>query len=61
MLYEALSSLQYSLRQGLSIRGHCKENGNLMQLLHCHLEDSDDLKLWITRKNIFHEIINEEK
>ena len=50
MLYKVLSSLMYLLRQGLPIRGHCEENGNLMQLLQCRSEDSDDLKSWILRK-----------
>ena len=44
MLYKVLSSLQYLLRQGLSIRGHYEENGNLMQLLQYHSKDSDGLK-----------------
>ena len=34
ILCKVLSSLKYLLRQGLPIRGHLQENGNLMQLLH---------------------------
>ena len=61
MLYKVLSSLQYLLRQGLSIRGHYEENGNLMQLLQCRSEDSDGLKSWISQKKyLSHEIINEQ-
>ena len=45
----------------MAIRGHCEENGNLMQLLQCHSEDSDDLKSWILRKKyLSYEIINEQ-
>ena len=61
MLYKVLSSLKYLLRQGLPIRGHCEESGNLIQLLQCRSEDIDDLKKWISRrKYLSHEIINEQ-
>ena len=61
MLFKVLSSLKYLLRQGLPIRGHYEENGNLMQLLQCRSEDIDDLKTWISRKKyLSHEIINEQ-
>jgi len=61
MLYKVLSSLKYLLRQGLPIRGNSEESGNLMQLLQCHSEDSDDLKKWILQKKyLSHEIINEQ-
>ena len=39
ILCKVLSSLKYLLRQGLPIRGHLEENGNLMQLLQCCLEE----------------------
>ena len=45
----------------MPIRGHFEENSNLMQLLQCRSEDSDDLKSWILRKKyLSHEIINEQ-
>ena len=34
MLLKVMSSLMYLLKQGLSIRGHREEDGNLMQLLY---------------------------
>lgn len=45
------------LRQGLPIRGHYEENGNLMQLLWCHSEDMMILK---HGKYLSREIINEQ-
>ena len=44
MLCKVLSSLKYLLRQGLAIRGHHEETGNLIQLLQCHAEDINGLK-----------------
>jgi len=44
MLKKVLTSLKYLLRQGLPIRGHHEEEGNLMQLLKCRSEDVDCLK-----------------
>ena len=52
--------LKYLLRQGLPIRGHLEENGNLMQLLQCRSEDDDDLRSWILKKYLFHKTINEQ-
>ena len=61
MLLKVLSSLRYLLKQGLPIRGHHEENGNLVQSLQCRSEDIDNLKTWVSRKKyLSHEIINEQ-
>lgn len=39
MLLKVLSILRYLVRQGLAIRGHHDDDGNLIQLLNCHSED----------------------
>ena len=60
MLCKVLSSLKYLLRQGLAIRGHHEETGNLIQLLQCRAEDINGLKTWISKKKyLSHDIINE--
>ena len=47
MLMKELSSVRYLARQGLALRGHKEEDGNLMQLLKCRAEDIQGLGLWI--------------
>ena len=42
-----LSSLRYLLRQGLAIRGHEEEEGNLSQLMKVRAEDNDGMKKWL--------------
>lgn len=60
MLMIQLSSLRHLLRQGLAIRGHDQEEGNLMQLLSLRSEDCCELKGWLKDKNyLSSEIINE--
>ncbi len=55
-----LSSLRHLLHQGLAIRGHDQEEGNLMQLLSLRREDCSELKGWLKDKNyLSSEIINE--
>ena len=39
MLLKVLSTLRYLARQGLAIRGHHDDDGNLIQLLNCRSED----------------------
>lgn len=60
MLMKQLSSLRYLLRQGLALRGHDENEGNLVQLLKLHSEDCDGLKAWLEgKKYLSHEIVNE--
>ena len=55
-----LSSLKMLLRQGLAIRGHTEEEGNLQQLLRLRMEDNPDLKMWIANGDYMSsDIINE--
>ena len=48
------------MRQGLAIRGHVEDEGNLIQLLKLRESDVDGLSEWIKEKNyLSHDIINE--
>jgi hypothetical protein len=47
MLLKQLSSLKYLLRQGLAIRGHTENEGNIMQLLMLRCED---IPQWLIAK-----------
>ena len=49
MLLKYISSLRYLKRQGLAIRGHSDQDGNLHQLVKSRTEDDNDLELqeWI--------------
>lgn len=47
MLMKVLSSLKYLARQGLAIRGHIEDDGNLRQLLQCRTEDIEGLNSWL--------------
>lgn len=47
MLLKQLSSLRYLLRQGLALRGHDENEGNLVQLLLLRTEDCAGLKGWL--------------
>jgi len=61
MLCVVLSSLKYLVRQGLAIRGHNDESGNLWQLLECHSGDVKGLKSWISKKQYFsHKTIDKQ-
>ena len=60
MLLKVLSTLRYLVRQGLAIRGHHDDDGNLIQLLNCRSEDVTSLRSWmLDRKYLSHDIINE--
>ena len=49
------------MRQGLAIRGHHDDDGNLIQLLNCCSEDITSLRSWmLDRKYLSHDIINEQ-
>lgn len=61
MLLKQLSSLRYLLRQGLTIRGHVENEGNLMQLLLLRCEDIPQLNQWLlAKKYLSHDILNEQ-
>ena len=60
MLMKELSSLRYLARQGLAIRGHDEEDGNLRQLLRCCAEDVQGLESWLDdSRYLSHDIVNE--
>ena len=46
-----LSSLRYLMRQGMGVRGHKEEEGNLQQLLKCRAEDIPTLKEWLNHSS----------
>ena len=61
LLLKQLSSLQYLLRQGLAIRGHDDNKGNLLQLLSLRSEDNPEIKTWLCDgKYLLPVIINEQ-
>ena len=47
MLLKQLSSLKFLLRQGLAIRGHDDQEGNLYQLLKLRSQDSVEMQSWL--------------
>jgi hypothetical protein len=60
MLLTEIQCIRYLLRQGLAIRGHGEDEGNLIQLLKLRAPDVDDLSEWINEKHyLSHDIINE--
>ena len=60
-LLKQLSALRYLLRQGLAVRGHTENNGNLYQLLMLWSNEDKEMKQWITdSKYMSHEIITEQ-
>ena len=60
MLLTQLRSLKFLLRQGLSIRGHKENEGNLMQLLKMQSEDSPSLQKWLGDNHYMsHGVVNE--
>ena len=46
-LLKQLSAMKFLLRQGIALRGHCEEEGNLPQLRNAWAEGSTTLKRWI--------------
>ena len=47
LLLKQLDCLQYLTRQGIAIRGHCDEDGNLYQLIKCRADDIVGMQQWI--------------
>ena len=60
-LLKQLESLTYLLRQGLAVRGHKSDEGNLARLLKLRSIDVPALKHWISEKKYFSpDILNEQ-
>ena len=52
-------SLRFLLKQGIAIRGHKDNNGNLVQLLHLRSSDCPNLSKWLKNQHYMsHDIIN---
>ena len=61
MLLKQLSSPKFQLRQGLAIRGHDNQEGNLYQLLKLHSQDSVEMQSWLLQgKYLSPVIVNEQ-
>ena len=59
-LLKQLEVLRFLLRQGIALRGHDEEEGNLLQLLLLWSKESTVLKEWLReRKYLSHTIVNE--
>ncbi|KAI8511315.1 zinc finger, MYM-type [Branchiostoma belcheri] len=59
-LLKQLSAIKYLLRQGLAIRGHRDEDGNLPQLLRTWAEDNKVVSDWIKQGRFMsHDHVNE--
>ena len=55
-----LTSIRYLMRQGLAVRGHKEEEGNLYQLLKCRSDDVPGLSHWLSDgQYLSHEITDE--
>ena len=60
MLLFQLNSLRYLARQGLAVRGHKHEEGNLFQLLKCQASIVHGIDEWLnSAKYLSHDIVNE--
>ena len=60
LLLKQLDCLQYLTRQGIAVRGHHDEDGNLYQLLKCRADDIVGMQQWIEGGSYqSHDIINE--
>ena len=60
MLFTQLTSLKYLMRQGLAVRGHDEEEGNLSQLLKCRSQDKTDIGEWLKNGTYQSHDINNE-
>ncbi|CAF4721389.1 unnamed protein product [Rotaria sp. Silwood1] len=60
MLLIQVKLIKFLLRQGLALRGHIEEEGNLIQLLKSKQDNVNELSSWINEGNyLSHDIINE--
>ncbi|XP_054267247.1 zinc finger MYM-type protein 1-like [Macrosteles quadrilineatus] len=48
-LMTIISSVKYLVRQGMAVRGHKNDEGNLMELLKVRCEDKPSLKQWLEK------------
>jgi hypothetical protein len=56
-----ISSLRYLARQGLAMRGHTDNEGNLQQLIALRSSDAPRLRSWLdARKFMSHDVVNEQ-
>ena len=60
MLFTQLTSLKYLMRQGLAVRRHDEEEGNLSQLLKCRSQDKTDIGEWLKNGTYQSHDINNE-
>lgn len=59
-LLKQITSLRFLLRQGLAIKGHTEDEGNLSQILKLWMKDSDTVQAWLDEeKYMAHDIISE--
>ena len=60
MFIKEVATLRTLLRQGLAVRGHSENEGNLYQILKLLGEDCPDMNMWLRNQNyLSHDIINE--
>ncbi len=60
MFLVQVECVKYLLRQGLALRGHIENEGNLIQLLKLRTADVHGLDSWVANGNyLSHDIINE--
>lgn len=60
MLLIEIQCIKCLLRQGIALRGHVEDEGNLIQLLKLREADVDGLSSWIKEGNyLSHDIVNE--
>jgi len=59
-LLQQLRCIQYLTRQGMAIRGHNNDDGNLLKLIELMSSNIPDLQKWMSSNNyISHDIVNE--
>ena len=60
-LLKIVTSIKFLARQGLALRGHAENSGNLFQLLELRASDCPELQQWLKRKASFtsHDVQNE--
>ena len=59
-IVKQLEAMKFLLRQGIALRGHLEEEGNLRQLLIMWSKDNAVIKSWIEEgKYMSHDIVNE--
>ena len=59
-LLKQIAAIMFLLQQGIALRGHTEEEGNLSQLLAVWSEDNANVRDWMKeRKFMSHDIVNE--